>query len=447
MRWASLGVALALAAVLVGASLAGWRAAREAGTSLTQGQAEILVETLHRTLRQGPPDDEDLLEVLEAHSAFGLRYVGIVDRGRVVASAGEPSGSPGSGARWERVQGPEGPRIRVSRRLPPPGPRRGPPRGPEGEEPERRSPPGKRRPPERLGDRDGRRGPPPPPPPWDGGRDRDHDRRGPPHELVIEIEPVLAHHLMSRADRTLGVSLVAAVVLAAAALVLGRLASRARLAEESLERQRHLAALGEMSAVLAHEIRNPLASLKGHAQLFAESAEPGPDRERADRIVSEAVRLERLTGGLLDFVRSGRIERVPASPRDLLERAVHGIEPGRLAIDAESAPERWSLDPDRVQQVLTNLVTNALQASPDGERVEAAVSMDRGSLVYTIRDRGPGIPAGDEERIFDAFHTTRTRGTGLGLAVAKRIVEAHGGTIEVANATGGGARFRIAIPE
>jgi two-component system sensor histidine kinase HydH len=206
---------------------------------------------------------------------------------------------------------------------------------------------------------------------------------------------------------------------------------------------RRLAALGEMSAVMAHEIRNPLASLKGHAQLLVENLE-GSERERvkAQRVVDEAIRLERLTNDLLEFARTGRIERAPCDPAEVLRSAAASFE--SVALETAGAPARWSLDAGRMAQVLTNLLGNAVQA---GGEVTASVAAEGGRLVYRVRDRGPGLPTGDAARLFEPFHTTRAAGVGLGLAVAHRMVELHGGTLAARNHPGGGAELTVTIPE
>jgi signal transduction histidine kinase len=115
-----------------------------------------------------------------------------------------------------------------------------------------------------------------------------------------------------------------------------------------------------------------------------------------------------------------------------------------VAIDAGGAPEAWPLDQARMRQVLTNLLENALRSGTD--QVDARVAEERGELIYVVRDRGPGIPAEDLARIFEPFFTRRTQGTGLGLAVARRLVELHGGTIRARNAPDGGAEFSISLP-
>ncbi|HEY5077438.1 MAG TPA: ATP-binding protein [Acidimicrobiia bacterium] len=275
---------------------------------------------------------------------------------------------------------------------------------------------------------------PPPPPLWMHFR------------LAIEFEPIASMEAVHRGLAGLCLSIGASVLLTLAAVILARRAERAERAEAELMAQRQLAQLGAMSAILAHEIRNPLASLKGHAQLLAEQVVDTTLARRIDRVVAEAVRLEHLTADLLEFARSGAIHVVPSDPRAILERAVQATEPTRIDVDFADAPAEWPLDADRMHQVLTNMLGNALAVTAPPARVEVAASLADGRLVLTIRDCGPGVPAAERQQIFEPFHTTKTRGTGLGLAVAKRIVEMHGGLIDVRDADGGGALFRVCVP-
>jgi two-component system sensor histidine kinase HydH len=227
-----------------------------------------------------------------------------------------------------------------------------------------------------------------------------------------------------------------------------------------LEEDRRLASLGQMSAVLAHEIRNPLASLKGNAQLLEKLVQPGEsslEQEqspaaversgkvvgKAQRVVTEAIRLEHLVNDLLEFARSGELQRADIDPGQLLQDCVDATGSEIVAVDRSSAPATWSLDAARMQQVLNNLLLNAVQAS---DRVEACATIRAGRLAFVVRDYGEGISEDSSDSLFVPFHTKKTQGTGLGLAVAKRLVELHGGTISARNADGGGAEFRVEIP-
>src|SRR5690606_2640786 len=185
------------------------------------------------------------------------------------------------------------------------------------------------------------------------------------------------------------------------------------------------------SAVLGHELRNPLAALKGHAQLVVERLDAEHrGRKSAERVVHEARRLETLMAQILDFAKTGALAREDVDPGALLAAATAALGDPRVALDTARAPRVWSLDGTRMGQVLANLLTNAAQAAPpDGGHVRASCAVEGGQLVYVVDDDGPGFPPGEEEAAFEPFKTTRVQGTGLGLAIARRIVEAHGGTI------------------
>lgn len=267
----------------------------------------------------------------------------------------------------------------------------------------------------------------------------------------MEFEPLAARELIERARVGVAVGSVAALVLMLAAAVFWRLSLQAARAERHLARQRHLAALGEMSAVMAHEIRNPLAAAKGHAQLLTEQLEGDESTSvRAHTVVEQLERLELLTGELLDFSRTGTISRELVDPAELLAQALESVDQTRVTVDAHQAPDQWSLDPRRMGQVLTNLLRNALDVEPTEDSVEpsveATVGVADGCLLFEVRDHGPGITAEQGARIFEPFHTTRVRGTGLGLAITRRLVHLHEGTVAGANHPDGGALFRVTIP-
>jgi two-component system sensor histidine kinase HydH len=260
------------------------------------------------------------------------------------------------------------------------------------------------------------------------------------------MEPRAAIDTAAAARETLAVGTLAAGGFLVVALVLVRWLLRREATERRREHERRLASLGRMSAVLAHEIKNPLASLKGNAQLLARSLPDGEKpRQKADRVVHEALRLENLVNGLLEFARTGALRRAEHDPVALArEVAAAQAAAARITVDTAGAPARWSLDPERVREVLANLLDNAAQAG-EGPIV-LSVTLDEGDLVYAVRDHGHGVPPEDLERIFEPFTTTRTHGTGLGLAVARRFIELHGGALTAENATGGGARFTARIP-
>ncbi len=405
-RRALVVVPVVMAVALVATVVAGYFNVQQVLATVTRSQAEGYLRGMRGLMRPGPaPSDAELGRLLEEGRGEGLRYIAVFDSDGLglLASAGSSSASPEE--LWNLLV---------------------------------RAEPGE------LDTVDGRVRMLLPRPPWERHRDTRHPA---PRPLVLEFVPQAANELRAGALRTLGVGTLVALVLLLTAAVLWRLTLRAERLQEVREQERQLASLGEMAAVISHEIRNPLTSMKGHAQLLVEHLEPGGrDREKAERVVREAVRLEELTGDLLSLVRSERIRREEVDPVHLLREAAEAVDSDRIEIDAGHAPARWSLDAERIHHVLTNLLRNALQASPDGARVSVAAAEEDGRLVITVRDRGPGVPEGDEERIFEPFYTTRVRGTGLGLAVARRIAALHGGTLTAHNHPQGGAVFRLAVP-
>lgn len=272
--------------------------------------------------------------------------------------------------------------------------------------------------------------------------------------MVVEFRPVIADGLAATASVSLLLGVAAALLFAALGWALRRAAAKERRLSIRIEQDRRLAAIGEMSAVLAHEIRNPLTSLKGHALLLQEVLPSGRSRDKANRVVQETERLEALTTDLLSFVRSGALCRRAVDPVALVRSALEAVGAQHFVLDARGAPLSWSLDADRFRQVLENIFQNAAQATEHlvaeagAELAPATVSVrvERGDLTVEVRDNGPGIPEGQELRIFEAFHTLRTRGTGLGLAVAQRVVHQHGGTIEARNHSNGGAVLTVRVP-
>ncbi len=236
-------------------------------------------------------------------------------------------------------------------------------------------------------------------------------------------------------------------------LILRDLGEVKRLQDEIRQKEK-LAALGSLSAGVAHEIRNPLSSIKGLASYFGQKFEPGSsDREAADVMVREVERLNRVVSELLDFARPSELSRRQTDLADVLRHSVrlvqqdaglHGIEI-RLAIADDLPP--LSLDPDRFSQCLLNLYLNAIEAMADGGRLTvAANAVPDGGVQITVTDTGRGIPEVHRSKIFDPYFTTKTTGTGLGLAIVYKIIEAHRGSISIENAAGGGTRFTIFLP-
>jgi signal transduction histidine kinase len=220
---------------------------------------------------------------------------------------------------------------------------------------------------------------------------------------------------------------------------------------EVAQRRRALAAVGELAAGLAHEVRNPVAAIRGAAQAMGPGATERQRDEMRDVIEEETERLGRFVGEFLDYARPGSPRRETIDPATLFARCLQAQRLAGRHIEAEvsilePAPHVAG-DPDQLSRVLDNLLQNAWEAGGDGVRVRLEVHASEGGRV-TVRfeDNGPGVADEEQSRLFRPFHTTKERGTGLGLALVHRIVEAHGGEIRVDSPPGAGAAFTLVLP-
>lgn len=229
---------------------------------------------------------------------------------------------------------------------------------------------------------------------------------------------------------------------------------REELSEKNrlLERKNRLAALGEMAAGMAHEIRNPLGGIQLYASLLANDVADRPaSRQICAKISAGVKHLEGLVSQVLNFSREVRAQPVQMDLAEVVENAVAlaaakaEVASVQLAVDGP-APAIVRADPLLIGQIILNLVLNAVEAMTTAGQVHIryAVATDE-HFVLSVTDQGPGIPADILERIFNPFFTTKDTGTGLGLSIVHRVVEAHDGTITASNVEGGGARFEIRI--
>lgn len=226
-----------------------------------------------------------------------------------------------------------------------------------------------------------------------------------------------------------------------------------RQLEEQLRRSERLAALGRLAAGIAHEIRNPLSSIKGFAAILAgKMKEDAQGRKIAQVMQQEVERLNRVICELLDFARPTELHKHSHSCRELIQNTLRLVEADTIhqGITLESRVEPVELeaqvDPDRFAQILLNLYLNALQAMDSGGRLEVEVRRQSDQILWTVRDSGRGICAQDLPHIFDPYFTTKPQGVGLGLAIVHKLVEAHGGDIEVASTPTQGTSFTIRLP-
>jgi PAS domain S-box-containing protein len=217
-----------------------------------------------------------------------------------------------------------------------------------------------------------------------------------------------------------------------------------------MRQQDRLAAIGEMAATVAHEIRNPLGGIRGFASLLARDLDDSDPRKRlVDKIQVGARELERVVSELLEYTRPIQLQLRTASCTELIDATLGYIELGNrpVRIGNHVAPEFQVLvDPDRVRQVFLNIILNAVQSIDGKGDVFVTAELRDAMVSIAFADTGCGMSPEQLTQVFSPFFTTKEKGTGLGLAVASKIVEAHHGSIEVASEPGKGSTFVVCLP-
>jgi two-component system, sporulation sensor kinase E len=230
--------------------------------------------------------------------------------------------------------------------------------------------------------------------------------------------------------------------------------SEVKALTDQLIRADRLAAMGELTAGVAHEVRNPLGIIRASVQLVEES---GCNRERvleATSVIKQEIdRLDRVIKALLDFGRPSKPHLLLTDIGDVIEdvilftrRFAGQSNVSISAVDVEGLPKVMA-DPDQLKQVFVNLISNAVQAMDrDGGSIEVRGYANEGFLAAAVSDTGPGIPPEDLKKVFDPFYSTRDEGTGLGLTIVHRILDEHNGHIEVVSEPGAGTTFIVSLP-
>ena len=250
--------------------------------------------------------------------------------------------------------------------------------------------------------------------------------------------------------RTLGMSVTELEGSTGAHLIVFQDLTELRRIEEGLKRADRLAALGALAAQLAHEIRNPLASMRGAAQLIAQDASEDPTSARLTNIlVRESDRLSKLVEEFLRFARppapAKRVLDLSALVNETVEMLRSDPLSKGVTLETQLVPIHAAVDADQIRQVLINLVRNAMQAVEGAGTVKVSLGQAEEGPAITVWDSKGGIPTANLPRLFEPFFTTRQGGTGLGLATAHSIIRAHGGDIWVESSPATGTQFVVAL--
>lgn len=234
-----------------------------------------------------------------------------------------------------------------------------------------------------------------------------------------------------------------------------------RAMEEEMARSQRLAAMGEMAASLAHEVRNPLGSIHLLASLMAEEPSQGARQAIAEQIQAAIRSVDQLLKNLLIFARPLRPRPRLLDPIEILSDCLGFVEPlarqkkVRLLVDRSDPAPRLQADPELLKQALLNVILNSFQAMPQGGTVRAWVCYEDGMdsngpgegwVEINVEDSGVGIPPEVLPRIFDPFFTTRSEGSGLGLSIVHNILRSHGGSVRIQSAPSKGTRVRLRLP-
>ncbi|MBI5441144.1 MAG: hypothetical protein HY900_08030 [Deltaproteobacteria bacterium] len=268
-------------------------------------------------------------------------------------------------------------------------------------------------------------------------------------ELRLVLHTVDVDRILDQSKRLWWVAAGVAAALWAVGFALDRAFRRQLRSREEGLRQEKLAVIGQMTATLAHEIRNALGSIKGFAQWVDEKLAPADGLKVGTAAILQGTgRIESLVEDLLAYSREEGFRPGPVALDGALRDALSGFDCSRCSVELEATEGlRAFADEEKLRRVLTNGIRNALEAMGGGGALRL-VGVDRGRNVEVrIEDRGPGVPPDAGERIFTPFFTTKTSGTGLGLAYCRKVVEGMGGRVELKNRKSGGARLCVLLPK
>ncbi len=280
------------------------------------------------------------------------------------------------------------------------------------------------------------------------------------HESVKKGHPVLEKELFfeTKTNKAAPVAITITEIIGEQGNFIGHVfilkdLSDIRALELEIQQKDKLAAVGTLAAGVAHEVRNPLSSIRGYATYFGSLFDSDSDNKKAASIMAEEVdRVNRVISELLEFARPMKLELKEVKVFDLVDKALRLIkyeaEMARVDIvkSIETDIPKIAIDKDRFTQVLLNIFINGIQAMKAGGNLTVKVFTLEGKLKFQISDTGDGISAEDQTNIFNPYFTTKKKGTGLGLAIAFKIIESHSGSIKIEGAKDKGSTFVISIP-
>lgn len=240
------------------------------------------------------------------------------------------------------------------------------------------------------------------------------------------------------------------VLSAVVAVVVGILVERERRNRTQAERERYLAGIGRVATVIVHDLKNPLISILGFARRISEGK--GDNRLAAQTIAESAETMQKIVNNVLDFAKPMQLDINNCDVGETVTRAVEAcrtkaVERGvSLTINSPAEPVTVRIDNFHVERALVNLIDNAVDASHNGEHVLITTGSDMKGLFISIQDSGKGMDDETQTHLFEPFYTTKTGGTGLGMPIAKKIFEEHGGTLAIISKQGVGTKATGRLP-
>lgn len=232
----------------------------------------------------------------------------------------------------------------------------------------------------------------------------------------------------------------------------GWLKDRETTQQNNLRKAESLAAIGRAVSMIAHDLKTPLVAIGGLSRQLSKKSAGNPlQREKIEVIRQQADRLENMVLNMLDFAKPLSISRKVCDLNQLLSQAAEAVNETALKRNIEVDIQKnkitdCTLDEGKILQVLINLISNAIEASPNGETVIVSLQCHMSVLDIEVTDRGKGVDESIAEKIFEPFISAKSKGTGLGLSITKKIVEAHSGRLEYRNNVDGGVTFHVSIP-